>query len=171
MSIFIRRSAVAAILSIICFLSFSSQLLFQHIDPAPLTQPQAIRFNLLIACLLISFARAASTNPGSSHQLTADRLKSWAESRPAHYVRFCRKCDQVKPDRWHHCRTCGTCIPKMDHHCIWLNNCISHTNFPHFTRFLLYSFSAMCYLQYFLFVRLKVLWDKRNLPHVSPTNH
>lgn len=38
------------------------------------------------------------------------------------YVRYCRKCMIVKPDRCHHCSTCGICIRKMDHH--WKFNLI-----------------------------------------------
>lgn len=29
------------------------------------------------------------------------------------YVRYCRKCLVIKPDRSHHCSTCGSCIRKM----------------------------------------------------------
>lgn len=32
-------------------------------------------------------------------------------------IRFCEKCQIIKPDRCHHCSVCGTCILKMDHHC------------------------------------------------------
>lgn len=28
-------------------------------------------------------------------------------------VRFCEKCQIVKPDRCHHCSVCGTCVLKM----------------------------------------------------------
>ena len=28
-------------------------------------------------------------------------------------VRWCRKCNAVKPDRCHHCSTCGTCVLMM----------------------------------------------------------
>lgn len=162
----LRRLAVVAVFSLICFLSFSSQYLFAHIEPHPLQRKQSLPFNILIASLLICFVRVCNTNPGSSLQISSARLDSWSKSQPEGRVRFCRKCKRPKPDRWHHCKTCGSCIPKMDHHCIWVNNCVSYRTFPHFIRFLLYSVLAMCYLQYFLFVRFRVLWDNRNLPHV-----
>jgi DHHC palmitoyltransferase len=60
-----------------------------------------------------------------------------------------------------------SCIPKMDHHCPWTSNCVSHFTFPHFIRFLFYAVVAMTYLEYFLFVRCAVLWNKRNQPSVS----
>lgn len=34
-------------------------------------------------------------------------------------VRFCEKCQIIKPDRGHHCSVCGMCVLKMDHHCPW----------------------------------------------------
>uniref|UniRef100_A0A914W6M9 Palmitoyltransferase n=1 Tax=Plectus sambesii TaxID=2011161 RepID=A0A914W6M9_9BILA len=32
-------------------------------------------------------------------------------------MRFCEKCQCVKPDRCHHCSVCGQCVLKFDHHC------------------------------------------------------
>ncbi|CAM9338651.1 unnamed protein product, partial [Lampetra planeri] len=34
-------------------------------------------------------------------------------------VRFCERCQLLKPDRCHHCSVCDKCILKMDHHCPW----------------------------------------------------
>uniref|UniRef100_A0A671M149 Palmitoyltransferase n=1 Tax=Sinocyclocheilus anshuiensis TaxID=1608454 RepID=A0A671M149_9TELE len=31
-------------------------------------------------------------------------------------IRFCDRCQVIKPDRCHHCSVCETCILKMDHH-------------------------------------------------------
>lgn len=168
MSAVLRRAVAVVTFSNICFLS-SSQFLFRHIDPYPLSKRETVCFNTLIVALLVSFFRAALTHPGSSSHLRVDRLEAWSQAKPNQHVRFCQKCNNVKPDRWHHCKTCGSCVPKMDHHCIWIDNCVSHRNFPHFIRFLLYSVSAMSYLYYFLFIRLKVIWDSRNLPYVRCT--
>lgn len=70
-------------------------------------------------------------------------------------VRFCEKCQLVKPDRAHHCSVCGTCILKMDHHCPWVNNCVSFTNYKFFILFLAYAliyclFITLTSLQYFI---------------------
>ena len=54
----------------------------------------------------------------------------------------------------------------MDHHCPWTGNCVSHRTFPHFIRFLFYAVVSMSYLQYFLYLRVAVVWKNRSLPSV-----
>ncbi|KAH9879197.1 hypothetical protein J1614_002636 [Plenodomus biglobosus] len=84
--------------------------------------------------------------------------------------KWCRKCNAAKPPRAHHCKECKRCIPKMDHHCPWTANCVSHTTFPHFLRFLLYTTLGLSLLQYFLFLRLAHLWTTRDMPaYLGPT--
>lgn len=58
-------------------------------------------------------------------------------------VRYCEKCNLIKPDRCHHCSICGVCVLRMDHHCPWINNCVSFTNYKFFVLFLGYTF-ALC---------------------------
>lgn len=58
-------------------------------------------------------------------------------------IRYCEKCNIIKPDRCHHCSMCKTCVLKMDHHCPWINNCVSFTNYKFFILFLGYTF-ALC---------------------------
>ena len=55
-------------------------------------------------------------------------------------MRYCERCDQLKPPRTHHCRLCRVCIHKMDHHCHWVNNCIGYYNHKFFLLFLFYTF-------------------------------
>ncbi|KAK9749264.1 hypothetical protein RND81_02G113600 [Saponaria officinalis] len=55
-------------------------------------------------------------------------------------VRFCRKCNQLKPPRCHHCSVCGRCVLKMDHHCVWVVNCVGALNYKYFLLFLFYTF-------------------------------
>ena len=52
----------------------------------------------------------------------------------------------------------------MDHHCPWTSNCISHTTFPHFLRFTFYSTVGMSWLNWFLYVRAKYIWDNSEMP-------
>lgn len=70
-------------------------------------------------------------------------------------IRYCDKCQHVKPDRAHHCSVCGECVLKMDHHCPWVNNCVSFTNYKFFILFLGYAllyclFIALTSLSYFI---------------------
>ncbi|KAL5289228.1 ZDHHC2 family protein [Megaselia abdita] len=61
-------------------------------------------------------------------------------------VRFCEKCQIIKPDRGHHCSVCGTCVLKMDHHCPWVNNCVNFTNYKFFVLFLGYALLYCLYI-------------------------
>ncbi|XP_021938661.1 palmitoyltransferase ZDHHC15-like isoform X4 [Zootermopsis nevadensis] len=70
-------------------------------------------------------------------------------------IRYCEKCQHVKPDRAHHCSVCGECVLKMDHHCPWVNNCVAFTNYKFFILFLGYAllyclFIAFTTLSYFI---------------------
>ncbi|XP_031630751.1 palmitoyltransferase ZDHHC15-like isoform X2 [Contarinia nasturtii] len=70
-------------------------------------------------------------------------------------LRYCDKCQVVKPDRAHHCSVCGTCVLKMDHHCPWVNNCVNFTNYKYFVLFLGYGllyciYIALTVLRYFI---------------------
>ncbi|XP_015514694.1 palmitoyltransferase ZDHHC15B-like isoform X6 [Neodiprion virginianus] len=70
-------------------------------------------------------------------------------------IRFCEKCQLIKPDRAHHCSVCGTCVLKMDHHCPWVNNCVGFHNYKFFMLFLAYAllycmFIAGTSLEYFV---------------------
>ncbi|XP_025022029.1 palmitoyltransferase ZDHHC15 isoform X2 [Python bivittatus] len=70
-------------------------------------------------------------------------------------IRFCDRCQLIKPDRCHHCSVCAMCVLKMDHHCPWVNNCIGFSNYKFFLLFLAYSllyctFIAATVFKYFI---------------------
>ncbi|XP_073271121.1 probable protein S-acyltransferase 14 [Primulina huaijiensis] len=111
-----------------------------------------ILFHCLLVMLLWSYFSVVFTDPGSvpsswrptmdeergdSDPLTTSEFQSDSKSRG---IRYCRKCNQLKPPRCHHCSVCGRCVLKMDHHCVWVVNCVGALNYKYFLLFLLYTF-------------------------------
>ncbi|KFY87105.1 hypothetical protein V500_07188 [Pseudogymnoascus sp. VKM F-4518 (FW-2643)] len=169
----LKKLAVPFVCGLIAFLSYSSQYLFYHLEPGPLTTKEAAWFNTLIVCIWLTYERACRLDPGRLPKSLAEgggrdgQETAKAADAPAKELRagnWCKKCDAVKPPRAHHCRQCNRCIPKMDHHCPWTSNCVSHTTFPHFLRFVFYSVVSMGVLEYHLFNRGAVVYQNRNLP-------
>ncbi|OBT44695.1 hypothetical protein VE00_04364 [Pseudogymnoascus sp. WSF 3629] len=169
----LKKLAVPFACGLIAFLSLSSQYLFYHLEPGPLTATEAVWFNTLVFCIWYTYARACRVDPGRlPKSLTEGGAQDGAETAkdadaPANVQRagkWCKKCDAVKPPRAHHCRQCNRCIPKMDHHCPWTSNCVSHTTFPHFIRFVFYAVVSMGVLEYHLFNRGYIVYQNRNLP-------
>ncbi|KAL8681444.1 MAG: hypothetical protein Q9186_002449 [Xanthomendoza sp. 1 TL-2023] len=149
----ITHLAFPAVISLIAFLAYTPQYLFRYIEPGALDQRQSWIFNLLLFCTWVCYARACFTDPGHVP-------RGW----PANDINeTLRKSGGMGIDG-NNLR----CIPKMDHHCPWTINCVSHRTFPHFFRFLVYAVAAMLYLEYFLSIRLAVLWNNRSLPSVHP---
>lgn len=100
--------AVPGVLALVSFLAFTSQLLFLHIEPHPLYSQQALGFNALIVCLLVSYARACTTSPGYVPQQWSQQTAVVFEN-PSNIPskkRWCRKCENYKPPRAHHCKVC-----------------------------------------------------------------
>ncbi|KFZ12053.1 hypothetical protein V501_04413 [Pseudogymnoascus sp. VKM F-4519 (FW-2642)] len=169
----LKKLAVPFVCGLIAFLSLSSQYLFYHLEPGPLTATEAAWFNTLVFCIWYTYERACRVDPGRlPKSLTEGGAQDGAETAkdadaPANVQRagkWCKKCDAVKPPRAHHCRQCNRCIPKMDHHCPWTSNCVSHTTFPHFIRFVFYAVVSMGVLEYHLFNRGYIVYQNRNLP-------
>ncbi|KAF7826005.1 putative protein S-acyltransferase 14 [Senna tora] len=117
-----------------------------------------ILFHCLLVMLLWSYFAVVLTDPGSvppnwrpaidEERGEADPLNgsefSNVQSDPSNQrIRFCRKCNQLKPPRCHHCSVCGRCVLKMDHHCVWVVNCVGALNYKYFLLFLFHLFMAV----------------------------
>lgn len=89
-------------------------------------------------------------------------------------IRYCEKCNLIKPDRCHHCSICGVCVLRMDHHCPWINNCVSFTNYKFFVLFLGYTFALCIFVAGTTFPYFLKFWSMPDLNpkpfDVSPTN-
>ncbi|KAF1912276.1 DHHC palmitoyltransferase-domain-containing protein [Ampelomyces quisqualis] len=171
--------AVPSVYILIFFLGYPSQWLLLRLEPYPLTKNELIFSNAILALILATYTRAVFVNPGSTRNDRASKQLSRIQIPPepnpvkqdgnakvqvTKSRKWCTKCVAPKPPRAHHCKSCGTCIPKMDHHCPWTANCVSHTTFPHFLRFLIYTTIGLGFLQKLLFTRLHHLWVHRDLP-------
>ncbi|XP_071718000.1 probable protein S-acyltransferase 14 [Rutidosis leptorrhynchoides] len=115
-----------------------------------------IIFHALLAMLLWSYFSVVFTDPGGvppnyrplvdqeigdMDPLEASELGLLTTPDPTNTrIRYCRKCNQLKPPRCHHCSVCGRCVLKMDHHCVWVVNCVGALNYKYFLLFLFYTF-------------------------------
>lgn len=132
-------------------------------DFLSVTSP-CFKSNLMTACgLYILFCiffhyfctmfRGAGTVPPVDKitQETLDFL-IYDPERKTEDLRYCKKCQNVKPMRTHHCSVCGKCVLKMDHHCPWTNTCVGFRNHRHFICFIFYLWTGC---SFFLFMA----WD------------
>ncbi|GAA0145425.1 protein modifying enzyme [Lithospermum erythrorhizon] len=114
-----------------------------------------ILFHGLLVMLLWSYFSTVLTDPGGvplnwrpvydeetgvADPLTATEFGATPSDEEGRSIRFCRKCNQLKPPRCHHCSVCGRCVLKMDHHCVWVVNCVGALNYKYFLLFLFYTF-------------------------------
>ncbi|PNS20435.1 hypothetical protein CAC42_5885 [Sphaceloma murrayae] len=137
-------------LTLIAFLTITSQWLFARLDPEPLRRGQIITFNLLVGSLLVSYYRTCTLDPGRIP-------KAWDLSRSS------EKQSEEQP---------RTDDNDLDFRRRWCrrSNCVSHRTLPHFIRFLFFSNAAIIQLHCFLWARLHALWQKRLLPsYLGPT--
>ena len=110
----IEGFAIPGVAILIFFLAYTSQYLFYHIEPGPLRQSQAIWFNGFVSCIWVCYNRACTVDPGPKGW--ADKIKTDGDERDEDEnegavlkrgLRWCKKCNAVKPPRAHHCRQCG----------------------------------------------------------------
>ncbi|KAJ8058128.1 hypothetical protein OCU04_012986 [Sclerotinia nivalis] len=159
------------------FLTYGSQILFHYLEPGPLSRKEMVIFNICAGAMMWCYYQTCHVDPGKKGWVDKVKIdgvekenlekvvgEGEGEEMDEKNVRWCKKCDAVKPPRAHHCKRCKRCIPKMDHHCPWTNNCVSHTTFPHFIRFLFYAVLSITILSTFLFTRLSYVVSESTLP-------
>lgn len=115
-----------------------------------------IKFQAYVSVIWITYLIAIWKNPGTPPKNFNPKVGEWR--------RWCKKCENYKPERTHHCRSCNQCVLKMDHHCPWTNNCVGHENFPHFLRFVVSVVVTTGWLLIELFKRVVQYYEDRNLP-------
>ncbi|KAB1218956.1 putative protein S-acyltransferase 14 [Morella rubra] len=143
-----------------------------------------ILFHFLLVMLLWSYFSVVLTDPGSvppnwrpaidEERGEADPLNgSDFSNLPANLanqrIRFCRKCNQLKPPRCHHCSVCGRCVLKMDHHCVWVVNCVGALNYKYFLLFLFYTFLETSLVTLSLLPHLRALFTDGEIPGTPGT--
>ncbi|KAK6462495.1 zinc finger family protein [Scheffersomyces coipomensis] len=119
-------------------------------------QSEQIWFQAYLTISWISYFIAIRKDPGSPPINFEPNQGEWR--------RWCKKCQNYKPERSHHCKSCQKCVLKMDHHCPWTMNCVGHGNFPHFLRFLLWVIWTSGYIMVQLSKRVIQYYEERNLP-------
>lgn len=158
--------AIPAVTLLVLFLGFYSQYIFNtspNLGSGPLSVSQTSILSTLVLCVLYTYYKACTVNPGTYSPPPVSSAQTYHTS-PPRTQKWCKKCSLPKPPRAHHCRHCRRCIPKMDHHCPWTGNCVSLQTFPYFLRFLAYANLALAYLSTMIFSRALALWGDRHLP-------
>lgn len=113
-SSWLNRLALPAVVCLIAFLSYGSQILFIYIEPGPLRQRQAFLFNAGVVSSWICYLRACFTDPGRVPSDWKPDAVVADQQELARKPRWCRKCDAFKPPRAHHCKTCQRYIDCYD---------------------------------------------------------
>lgn len=121
-----------------------------------MTISQQYWFEGCLTMVWISYIIAIFKSPGSPPKNFKPVAGEWK--------RWCKKCQNYKPERSHHCKVCNVCVLQMDHHCPWTMNCVGHDNLPHFLRFLIWVELTSFFCQYYLSIKLMEYWQNRDLP-------
>lgn len=108
---FVSRLAIPAVVLLIGFISYASQLLFRGLEPGPLKSRDSIQFNILVLCIWICYVRACAVDPGHipsdwTPEVEIEVDKKEGSRKAASRQRVCRKCNALKAPRSHHCKIC-----------------------------------------------------------------
>jgi palmitoyltransferase len=108
----IEDLAIPGVSILIIFLAYTSQYLFYYIEPGPLSKNQAIWFNIIVAGIWWCYDRACTVDAAPRRWVeiaTRDLIEEDdnGEVLLQKGMRWCKKCEAVKPLRAHHCKKCG----------------------------------------------------------------
>lgn len=111
--------AIPAVSFLIFFLAYSSQYLFYYIEPGPLSFKEVVWFNIFVAAIWWCYDRACTVDPGRKgwvDEVIPVREANEADGSVLTFdkgLRWCKKCNAVKPARAHHCRKCGRYVSSV----------------------------------------------------------
>jgi hypothetical protein len=103
----LRKLAVPSVCILIAFLAYTSQYLFYHLEPGPLTRREATWLNILVGCTWLSYERACRVDPGRLPKSLREEDLQDGGKETKKVGNWCKKCKTVKPPRAHHCRQCN----------------------------------------------------------------
>jgi palmitoyltransferase len=104
--------AVPAVYGLIFFLSYPSQWLLMHLEPAPLSKNELIVSNIIIVLIFITYTKSVFVDPGTiprdwvEKELGNEKEVEEKKELGGKSRKWCRKCDAAKPPRAHHCKEC-----------------------------------------------------------------
>jgi palmitoyltransferase len=102
----LEHLAIPAVSILIIFLAYTSQYLFHYIEPGPLSRREATWFNIFLLAIWWSYYNACTVDPGPKGWVNATNKKDEKVQELGSGVRWCKKCDNIKPPRAHHCKKC-----------------------------------------------------------------
>jgi palmitoyltransferase len=114
----IKNLAIPSVCLLISFLAYSSQVLFQYLEPQPLTRIELVKFNSLVFCIWICYFRACRTDPGHVPPAWTPQTSNVEKKQLEHHdvgtsrSRRCRRCEVMKPPRAHHCKICQRSVSR-----------------------------------------------------------
>eukprot|EP00056_Hartaetosiga_gracilis_P021765 m.26256 g.26256 ORF g.26256 m.26256 type:complete len:388 (-) comp9253_c0_seq1:44-1207(-) len=108
----------------------------------------AIFAHWLLVNIVFNYFMVTVTSPGEPPKILASEMSMYIRKKE---MKYCNKCQNVKPLRTHHCSVCNRCVLKMDHHCPWTHNCIGLKNQRYFFLFMAYLWVGCVYVAFAMF--------------------